>query len=66
MLLNKRETTQRLRISLSTLDRHIAHGVLIPVKIGGRVLFREESLERFIRDCEQKARHRARERSLTT
>jgi hypothetical protein len=66
MLLDKDQTRKRLgKISLSTLNRHIANGVLVPAKIGGRVFFREEAIDAFIRDCERKARRRAQERRQT-
>jgi excisionase family DNA binding protein len=62
MLLTKKEAQERLRISLSTLDRHLANGLLTPTKIGGRVFFRQQTLERFIRSCERKSSGRARGR----
>jgi hypothetical protein len=63
MLLNKNQTCKRLGgISLSSLDRLIAMGLLTPAKVGGRVFFREEVLDNFIRNAERKARDKARER----
>jgi predicted DNA-binding transcriptional regulator AlpA len=64
VLLNKKQTRKRLGdISLSTLDRHIANGLLVPAKIGGRVFFREETIDAFIKNCERKARRRVQNRT---
>ncbi len=46
-LLNKRETANYLRISIPTLDRHLASGLLIPARVGRKVFFREEMLCNF-------------------
>jgi hypothetical protein len=63
VLRDKGETRKRLGdISLSCLDRLIAMGLLVPAKVGGRVFFRDEVIENFIRNAERKARDRARER----
>jgi predicted site-specific integrase-resolvase len=63
MLMNKIEAAKFLRISTPTLDRHVAAGLIIPVKLGARVFFREKTLTKFIDDCERKARRRAQERA---
>ena len=52
--MNKIETAKFLRISVPTLERHMVSGLLPFAKVGGRVLFREESLERVLKTCEQK------------
>ena len=62
MLLNKIEAARFLRISTGTLDRHVASGALVPVKLGARVFFREKTLLKFINACEEKARKIAQER----
>jgi hypothetical protein len=62
-LLNKTQARTRLgKISRATLDRHIARGLIIPTKIGRLVFFREVEVERFIKNCEAKARRQARQR----
>jgi hypothetical protein len=63
MLRNKNQTRKRLGdISLSSLDRLIALGLLTPAKVGERVFFRDEVIDNFIRNSERKARDRARAR----
>lgn len=63
VLLNKRETARYLRISIPTLDRHIASGLLIPARVGRKVFFREGTLLRFLINSEANARRKARERT---
>ena len=60
---DKRESARFLRIGVSTLDRHVAAGLITACRIGGRVFFRQKSLEEFIKRCERKSRRRARGRT---
>jgi excisionase family DNA binding protein len=53
-LLNKREVCERLRCSLPTLDRMISRGELPVVRVGRRVLFRESTINEWIRTHEQR------------
>jgi excisionase family DNA binding protein len=53
-LLTVDETLEVLRITRSTLYRHIRSGLLTPVKLGNRTLFREKDLERFIETLPKK------------
>jgi len=54
---DKDQTQNRLgKISRATLDRQIAKGFIVPVRIGRRVFFRESEIERFIRCCEERSR----------
>lgn len=60
-LLTRFESAKMLRISVPTLDRHIANGLLIPARVGGRVFFREDALKAFLTKSEQnKARSQRR------
>jgi excisionase family DNA binding protein len=61
-LLNKSEAAEYLRISVGGVNRRLAAGELVPVKIGGLVFFRRETLDQFIKACERKGRQQARER----
>jgi excisionase family DNA binding protein len=61
-LLTRREAATFLRISVPTLDRHLATGLLIPTRVGRKVLFREKALEKFLLNAEAKARRRAAQR----
>ena len=61
-LMNKNEASKYLRISVGGINRRLAEGELVPVKIGGLIFFRREMLDRFILQCERKAQRRARER----
>lgn len=47
-LLDKKETARLLRCSSRTLDRLRAEGLLKAAKVRGRVLFREEDLEKLV------------------
>ncbi len=49
LLLSKRETAQRLSVSLRTVDNLLARGELKARRIGRRVLIHEDDLERFAR-----------------
>ncbi len=44
-----KETLDLLRISRTTLYRHIESGLIKPLKLGGKVLFAEGELDRLIR-----------------
>jgi len=48
-LLKKKEAADRLRCSERSVDRLFARGVLPSVRVGGRVLVREEDIELLIR-----------------
>jgi|GEM_PF-3533220 len=48
-LLKKGEAADRLRRSERSVDRLIASGILPVVRIGGRILVREEDIELLIR-----------------
>jgi len=50
-LLNKKDVCKLLLISEPTLNRLLRAGRIRPVKIGRRVLFEEEEIERFIEEC---------------
>jgi len=64
-LMNKDEAARYLRISVGGVNRRLARGDLVPTKIGGLVFFRRETLDQFIKSCEQKGRRCARERAKT-
>jgi excisionase family DNA binding protein len=51
-LLNKQEVCARLRCSLPTLDRMIRRGDLPVVRVGRRVLLRESTVNKWIRNHE--------------
>jgi excisionase family DNA binding protein len=61
-LMNKDEAAKYLRISVGGVNRRLARGELIPTRIGSLVFFRKETLDRFIRNCEEKGRRQARQR----
>jgi excisionase family DNA binding protein len=61
-LMNKSEAAKYLRISVGGVNRRLAAGELVPVRIGGLVFFRRETLDLFIKNCERKGRRQARER----
>lgn len=48
-LISMKEAAHRLGISKRTLERHIADGLVVKVKIGRRALIAVAELERFIR-----------------
>jgi excisionase family DNA binding protein len=48
--LTRKETANRLRISLPTLNTYTNKGVLIGVRFGYRVLYREEDVESAIKE----------------
>ena len=54
-LLTKKEAKVRLRISLATLNRHLATGKIPYVKLGTRVLIRDSVLEQLISESERNA-----------
>ncbi|MCL2185256.1 MAG: helix-turn-helix domain-containing protein [Treponema sp.] len=51
MVLTKREASEKLRISVKTLERKINDGSLPTFKIGSRVLIQESDLDLFIQKC---------------
>ena len=53
-LLTVAETVEILRITRTTLYRHMRNGLLSPIKIGKRTLFREKDLERLIESLPRK------------
>jgi len=61
-LMNKNEAAKYLRISVGGVNRRLANGELVPVRIGGLVFFRRETLDQFIKSCERKGRRQARQR----
>jgi len=62
-LMTKGEAADYLRISVGGVNRRLATGELVPTRIGGRVSFRQATLNRVNKSCERKGRHRARERA---
>jgi excisionase family DNA binding protein len=58
-LLDKRQAAQYLRVSVPWINNHLAAGLLIPTRVGGRVFFRKRTLDAFLRASERKARHEA-------
>ena len=56
MLLRIEEATAYLKLSRTTLHRLVSAGQLAAVRIGGRVLFRRETLDTFIKKNERPAR----------
>jgi excisionase family DNA binding protein len=48
-LLTMKEAAQILKINPSTIYRHINNGLLHAVKLGGRTMFKEKDLNKFIR-----------------
>jgi len=53
-LLNKKETAAYLRLGLSTIDKLLALKKLKPVRLGRRVLFMKEDLDKFILENREK------------
>ena len=53
-LLNKRETAKYLSLGVSTVDKLLALKRLKPVRLGRRVLFLREDLDKFILENRQK------------
>jgi excisionase family DNA binding protein len=53
-LLTVDDTLKALRITRSTLYRHMRSGLITPVKLGKRTLFKEQDLERFIESLPKK------------
>ncbi|WP_215751688.1 AlpA family transcriptional regulator [Gluconobacter sp. P5E10] len=50
IFITRREASERLRVSLSTIDRYVAAGELERLKIGTRrTLFRLRDVERLVR-----------------
>jgi len=47
-LLSRKQAAQYLHISISSVDRLLREGSIPSVKIGGRVFFSEESLDRWL------------------
>jgi excisionase family DNA binding protein len=60
-ILNKPEAAKFLRCSMGWVDRAMRRGDLAFVKMGGKVFFRRESLESFVKSCERKAQRCAAE-----
>lgn len=55
-LLTRKETAQKLGISLITLNRRTNDGTLTSYNIGGRVLYREDELENALTENRKKYR----------
>jgi len=53
-LLNKKEAATYLRLGVSTIDKLLALRKIKPVRIGRRVLFQQEDLDRFIEKNKEK------------
>jgi len=53
-LLNKKEAAVYLRLGVSTIDKLLALKRLRPVRLGRRVLFLKEDLDRFIEKNKEK------------
>lgn len=51
-ILSREEAAEFLNISVSGLDRHVRSEAIPFVRLGGRVLFRKSSLERYLREKE--------------
>ena len=49
ILISKRESAQLLGLCVRTMEELVRRGELVPRRIGRRVLFRREELERFAR-----------------
>ena len=47
ILISKRESAQLLGLCVRTMEELVRRGELVPRRIGRRVLFRREELERF-------------------
>lgn len=50
-LMSRAETAEYLHISTRTLDRLCAEGYIARVTIGGRILFKQQDVDRFIKTC---------------
>jgi hypothetical protein len=48
-LLTRRETADRLKMSLTTLNERRKQGLLLPVDEDGRVMYREPDVDNYIR-----------------
>jgi excisionase family DNA binding protein len=59
-LLDVAELADLLSISPWTVRAYVKQGKLMPVRIGRRVLFEEEELNRFIEACKQQGVSRGR------
>lgn len=53
-LLTKKETARFLNLSTRTLDRYRSEGLIRAVKGRGKVLFRPEELEAYLRKHQEK------------
>jgi len=53
-LLTRKETARYLRLGISTVDKMLAQKTIKPVRLGRRVLFRKEDLDRFIEQAREK------------
>jgi len=53
-LLTRKETAKYLRLGISTIDKLLATKTIKPVRLGRRVLFRKEDLDRFIEQAREK------------
>lgn len=58
VLLSRRDAAALLQISVRMLDRLVKAGDIAPVRLGDRVLFLRESLERFARRSARSTRAR--------
>lgn len=50
LLLSKREASRQIGVSIRTLERAIAAGAVVPVRIATRVLIKTSDIERIQRD----------------
>ncbi len=50
ILMSKQESAQALGLCIRTMEELVRRGELTPKRIGRRVPFRREELERFVRD----------------
>jgi len=53
-LLSKKETAKYLSLGISTIDKFLAMKKLKPVRLGRRVLFLQEDLDKFILENREK------------
>ena len=53
-VLDREAAARHLCIGQSTFDREVREGQIAAVRVGQRVLFRREELERFLREREQR------------
>ena len=54
MLMTLPEVKDYLRLSRSTIERHVRAGRLRNIQVGKRILFRKAAVDKFVRDCERK------------